>query len=108
MAGVEHARHHPRPAAARSPKRDLVLERRVEEAEPPGEVGLDGQLALELRLQLELLGVDPLLVPSCRDEGPERAALVALDPVDRVLATVEAERRGEELRAEAARLELAA
>src|SRR4051812_9962493 len=78
-----------------------ALDRRVEDAEPAGQVLLHRQLWLELRLQLQLLGVVPLLALAGRDERPEGAALVAVDPVHRVLAAVELEDRGEELRAEA-------
>src|SRR5205085_10598309 len=67
-----------------------------------------GQLVLELRLQLELLGVVAFLVAAGGDERPECAALVAVDPIDRMLAAVEAEGGCEQLRAEAASLELAA
>ena len=74
-------------------------DRRVEEREPARQVRLDRQLLFELRLQLELGRVVALLVAE-RDERPERAALEAVDPVDGVLAAVELERRGEELRAE--------
>ena len=44
--------------------------------------------------------------PPRRDERPERAALVAVDPVDRVLVALEAEDRGEQLLAEARCVEL--
>src|SRR5579884_1259631 len=76
------------------------LDRRVEDAEPACEIGLDRQFAVELRLELELLRVVALLVLAGRDERPERAALAAVDPVDRVLAAGEAEDGGEELLAE--------
>src|SRR5919108_6395765 len=76
------------------------LEGRVEDAEPAREVLLDRQFRLELRLQLQLLGVVAPLVLSGRDEGPEGAALVAVDPVDGVLTALEAKHRGQELRAE--------
>ena len=62
------------PAEARSP-----VERRVEEREPAGQVGLDRQLLLELVLEPHLLGVVALLLLARRDERPERAALVAVD-----------------------------
>src|SRR5205085_204746 len=69
---------------------------------------LDRQLALDLRLELELLGVVTLLAVARRDERPEAAGLVAVDPVDGLLlaAAVEAEDGREELAAEAASLEL--
>src|SRR5919201_6391361 len=79
-----------------------LLNRGVEQPEPAGEIRLDRQLALQLRLQLQLLGVVALLVLARRDERPERAALVAVDPVDGVLPTLEAERGREQLRPEAA------
>src|ERR1043166_3468570 len=82
------------------------LDRRIEQAEPPRQVLLDRKLLLQLRLQLELGGVVALLAFAGRDEWPERAALVPVDPVDRVVAAVEAERGREELRAEPARDEL--
>ena len=81
-------------------------DRRVEEAEPAGQVLLDRELVLELRLQLELGGVVAVLALAGRDEGPEGAALEAVDQVDGVLAAVEAERRREQLRAEALRGQL--
>src|SRR5205809_201598 len=81
------------------------LERRVEDAEPAGQILLDRQLRLELRLQLQLLGVVALLVLPGRNEGPEGAALVAVDPVDGMLPALELEDRGQELRAEALLLE---
>src|SRR5947208_11170459 len=67
------------------------LERRVEDAEPAGQVLLDRQLLLQLRLQLELLRVVSLLVVAGRDERPECAALVPVDPVHGMLAAVELE-----------------
>src|SRR4051794_13962610 len=82
----------------------------VEQAEPLAEVGLDGKLLLELRLELELLGVVALLLLARRDERPPRAGLEAVDPVDGMAvaegAAVELERRGEELTAEAVLFEL--
>ena len=81
-------------------------DRRVEQSEPLAEVLLDGQLLLELRLQLELLRVVAPLLLARRDERPPRAGLEAVDPVDRMRAARERERRGEELAAEAVRLEL--
>src|SRR5947209_3505918 len=62
-----------------------VSEWRVEDAEPAAQVLLDRELLLELRLQLELLGVVALLVVARWDEGPERAALVPVDPVHGLL-----------------------
>src|SRR5262249_32270664 len=85
-----------------------TLNRGVEEAEPGREILLDRQLALELRLQLELLGVVALLLVSHRDDRPERPALVAVDPVDRMLPTLEAERGREQPLPEAALLQLGA
>src|SRR5438876_6433630 len=82
-----------------------LLERRVEEPEPPAEVLLDRQLALELRLQLQLLRVVSLLVLPGGDERPEGTPLVAVDEVDRILAAVELEDRREQLLAEALLLE---
>src|SRR5439155_24250324 len=76
-------------------------DRRVEEAEPAAQVGLDRQLAVQLRLQLQLLGVVPFLVLAGRDEGPEGAALVAVHEVHGVLSSVELEDRRQELLAEA-------
>src|SRR6266536_4092457 len=81
------------------------LQRGVEDAEPARQILLDGQLRLELGLELQFLGVVPLLVLPSRDERPERPSLVAVDPVHRVLPTVEAENRGEKLRAKALLLE---
>src|SRR5207253_5260053 len=101
-AGVRRARGRARAAACLR----RALDRGAEEGEPAREILLDRQLMLELRLQLELLGVVALLVLAGGDERPERASLVAVDPVDRVLAAVEAEHRGEELGPEALGLEL--
>src|SRR5438067_2118242 len=77
----------------------------VEDAEPAGQVLFDRELRLELRLELELLRVIPLLALAGGDEGPEGPALVAVDPVDRVLAALEAKDRRQELRAEPLLLE---
>jgi hypothetical protein len=60
---------------------------------------------LELRLQLELLGVVALLAVNFRHERPERAALEAVDPVDTAAVealALEGEHGGEQLPAEAA------
>src|SRR4051812_8901064 len=84
------------------------LDRRVEDAEPAREILLDGQLAGELRLQLELFGVVALLAVAERDERPERGALVAVQPIHGVLPAVETEDGGEQLLPEAARLQLRA
>src|SRR5205085_9114711 len=84
----------------RTARGELPLERRVEEAEPPAELGLDRQLAVELRLQLELLRVVALLVLAGRHERPERAALVPADEVDGTHAADELEQPGEQLLAE--------
>src|SRR5216684_7288604 len=81
------------------------LQRRVEDPEPAGQVLLDRQLLLQFGLQLELLRVVSLLVFARRYEGPERAPLVPVDPVDRMLAAVELEDRGEKLRPETLLLE---
>src|SRR5205085_11558576 len=105
------ARGHAAASASWPPARSRAATRRsssslegsVEEAEPAGEILLDRQLVLELRLQLELRRVVALLVAAGRDERPEGPALVAVDPVDRVLATVEPEGGGQELRSEATR-----
>src|SRR5581483_9670475 len=70
------------------------------------EVGLDRELGLELRLQLELRGVVALVLRAARDERPERSRLEAVDPVHRVLPALELERGREELPAEPLRLEL--
>src|SRR5437763_17173705 len=78
------------------------LNRGVEESEPLGQVGLDRQLGLELRLQLQLARVVAPLPLAGRDERPESACLEAVDPVDPMLAALEAERGGEQLPAEAA------
>src|SRR5688572_15715737 len=83
-------------------------DRSIEERQPAREVLLDRQLLFELRLQLELRGVVALLVLPRGDERPERAALVAVDEVDGMLAALEAKDRREQLRPEAARLELGA
>src|ERR687897_775333 len=77
------------------------LKGRPEESEPAREVGLDRQLLLELRLQLELLGVVTFLALPGRNERPERAALVPVDPEHRQLAAGEPERRREQLLAKA-------
>src|SRR5690349_18686617 len=77
-----------------------ALERCVEDAEPAAQILLDRQLRLELRLELELLGVVALLPRPGRHEGPEGTPLVAVDPVDGVLAALELEDRCEQLRAE--------
>src|SRR5215217_111314 len=76
-------------------------ERRAVQPEPARKVPLHRQLTLELRLQLELLGVVALALAR-RDKRPERALLVAVDPVDRILCAVELERGREQLRPEAA------
>ena len=72
--------------------------------EPHRDVGLDRKLFLHLRLQLQLLRVVAVSLADWH-EGPERAALVAVDPVDRLRA-LELEDRREELRPEAALGEL--
>src|SRR5437764_14157727 len=80
-----------------------LLERRVEQPEPAGEVLLDRQLLLELRLQLELLGVVAFLL-ALRDERPEGSLLVSVDPVDGLPVAelgLELERRRQQLLAEA-------
>src|SRR5215210_4144101 len=77
------------------------LEGGVEDAEPAGQVFFDRELFFELGLQLELLGVVALLPLARRDEGPERTALVAVDPVHGMRAAVEAEDGRQELPAEA-------
>src|SRR5262249_14142883 len=79
--------------------------RRVEEAEPAAELGLDRQLAFELGLQLELLRVVSLLVLAGRHERPEGAALVPVDEVHGMLPAVELEQRREQLLSEALLLE---
>src|SRR5215218_711704 len=84
------------------------VERSVEEGKPAGQVRLDRELSLELVLQAELLRVVPLLVLPARDEGPERAALVAVDEVHAALPILEGEKRSEELPAKAAIGELGA
>src|SRR6266566_3846641 len=78
----------------------MRLERSVEDAEPAGQVWLHRELLLQFGLELQLLRVVSLPVLARRDEGPERASLVAVDPVDRVLPPVELEHGGEELRPE--------
>src|SRR5439155_10870184 len=85
-----------------------ALDRGAEEPEPARQVLLDWQLVLQLRLELELLGVVALLLLARRYERPERAGLVAVYPVDglvRVLA-LEAEHRRQQLAAEPAGLQL--
>src|SRR5436309_386662 len=76
-----------------------------EQGEPLAEVGLDRELLFELRLQLELLRVVPLMLLAGRDERPPRPRLEAVDPVDGMAgaerASFELERRGEQLPAEA-------
>src|SRR5205807_5029748 len=60
-------------------------------------------LVLELRLQLQLLGVVPLLLAG-RDERPEGTTLVAVDPIDGLAIAelgLELEGRRQELLAEA-------
>ena len=95
--------------AARTERRPRPRsDRRVEQRQPARQILLDRKLLLELRLQLELGRVVALLALAGRDERPEGAALEAVDPVDGVLAALEAERRREELRAEALRGQLAA
>src|SRR2546421_10251115 len=95
-----------RPRAPRRARRNDARrsDRGAEEPEPAGEVLLDRQLALELRLQLQLLGVVALLVFAGGDERPERAALVAVDPVHGMLPALEAKDGREELGPEALRL----
>src|SRR3954452_5001581 len=78
----------------------------VEQSEPARQVLLDRQLLLELRLQLQLRRVVALLPLAARDARPPRAALVAVDPVRRVAAAPEREDGREQLRPEAARLQL--
>src|SRR5438128_9270658 len=78
---------------------------RVEQPEPAAQVLLDRQLVLQLRLQLQLLGVVAALVLAGRHERPERAALVAVDQVDGELSAFEAEDGGEQLLAETLLLE---
>src|SRR3954468_17726586 len=80
--------------------------RGVEETEPLAQVLLDGELLLELRLQLELARVVAFLLHAGRHERPERAGLEAVDPVHGMLAAFEAEGGREQLRAEAALDEL--
>src|SRR5215211_3331779 len=84
------------------------VERSVEEGKPAGQVRLDRELSLELVLEAELLRVVPLLVLPARDEGPERAALVAVDEVDAALPILKGEEGSKELPAEAAIGELGA
>src|SRR4029079_5961180 len=84
---------------------ETLLERSVEDAEPAAQILLLGELGLQLGLQLELLGVVALLPLAGRDERPERAALVAVDPVDGLLAALELEDRREQLGPEALLLE---
>ena len=93
----------PRRASVHRGRRRSALDRRVEQREPARQVRLDRELLLELRLQLELGRVVALLPVARRDERPERAALEAVDPVDGMLAALEAERRSEQLRAESLR-----
>src|SRR3954451_19974298 len=81
------------------------LNRRIENSEPPAQLGLDWQFRLQFRLQLELLGVVAILPLPSRHERPERSALVAIDPVDGVFPAVELEDGSEKLRAEALLLE---
>ena len=83
----------------------MGLERRIEDPEPAGQIRFDRQLLLQLGLQLQLLGVVSLLALTGGNEGPEGAPLVAVDPVDGLLAALELEHRREELAAEARFLE---
>ena len=78
-------------------------DRRVVEAEPARQVLLDRELALELRLELELAGVVALVLTG-RNEGVERATLVGIEHVHGALvaAGLEAEDGSQELGAEPA------
>src|SRR3954465_15111235 len=73
------------------------LKRRIEDPEPAAQLGLDRQFRVQFRLQFELLGVVALLPLPRRRERPEGAGLVAVDPVDGVLPSVEPEDGREEL-----------
>src|SRR6185312_7422352 len=79
----------------------MGLERRIEDPEPAGQIRFDRQLLLQLGLELQLLGVVALLALAGGNEGPEGTALVAVDPVHRLLAALELENGREELAAEA-------
>src|SRR5207244_8623521 len=101
--------NHPLVSLAAVERRGALrdLERRVEQAEPAGQVRLDRELLVELRLQLELLGVVAILLAR-GDERPESALLVAVDPVDRLAVPelgLKLERRRQQLLAEAGLLQ---
>src|ERR1044072_7696769 len=64
------------------------LDRGAPEGEPALELGLHRELVADLRLQAKLALVVALLAASCGHEGVERAALVVVDPVDRLAALV--------------------
>src|SRR5580765_2700668 len=83
----------------------MGLERRIEDPEPAGQIRFNRQLFLQLGLELQLLGVVALLALTGRNEGPEGPPLVAVDPVDGLLAAFELEHGREELAAEARFLE---
>ena len=76
---------------------DPRLDRDVPEREPALELRLDGQVGADLGLQAQLaLGV-ALLLAARRDERVERAALVVVDPVDRLgLLVAEREHGGQQ------------
>ena len=105
LRGALPGRQHRQDARPRRPGRLTSLERRAEQGEPVGQVGLDRQLLLELRLQLELGRVVACRLVD-RDERPERATLEPVDPVDRMSAALEPEDRREQLLAEALRGQL--
>src|SRR6478609_11550934 len=79
----------------------MGLERRIEDAEPAGQIRFDRQLLLQLGLELQFLGVVALLAVADGNEGPEGTPLVAVDPVHGLLAALELEHRREKLASEA-------
>src|SRR5918998_2928486 len=84
-----------------------VSDRDAPEGEPALELGLDGQVLADLRLQSQLALVVALLPAGGRHERVEGAALVVVDPVQRaVLVVAEREHRGEDAVAVAAALDL--
>src|SRR5918998_2121096 len=84
-----------------------VSDRNAPEGEPALELGLDGQVLADLRLQPQLALVVALLGAVGGHERVEGAALVVVDPVQRaVLLVAEREHGGQDPVAVAAALDL--
>src|SRR5215217_7749647 len=67
---------------------DGPLDRDAPEREPALELGLDGQVGADLRLEAQLALVVALLRAARGHERIEGATLVVVDPVDRLVACV--------------------